>query len=38
VGGLAISIVGPAAAIAAAGLISVAAGVSGLFVRAVRDA
>ena len=37
-GGVAISIVGPSATIAAAGLISVVAGISGLFVRAARDA
>ena len=37
-GGVAINFLGPAIVIAAAGLISVAAGVSGLFVRAVRDA
>lgn len=38
VGGIAIDMVGPSLVIAAAGLISIAAGLSGLFVRAVRDA
>jgi len=37
-GGLAIDIAGPHVVIAAAGLISIAAGLAGLFVRAVRDA
>ncbi len=37
-GGLVIDVAGPHVAIAAAGLISIAAGVAGLFVRAVRDA
>ena len=37
-GGVAVGILGPGPVIVAAGLISVAAGIGGLFVSAVRDA